>query len=144
MFDRIRNYFEQRLIKKVAQATITKLSAVSSYSKTTTFRIHHEAEATNALTFTGNDGEEIFSISAYGEAKWYKEDSYNEAAEMFLTHLSMHIEDKAGIIQNRREWENRITTAIVSEAADGPLSAEDLTNVIKKCIMYDKLKGIKN
>jgi hypothetical protein len=94
--------------------------------------------------FTGGNGEEIFKITFDGEAVWLKEDSYNEAAEMFLTYMTMNIENKAGIMQNRIEWENRITAALVSEAEKSPLGPQELTDVVRKCIMYDKLKGVKN
>ena len=55
----------------------------------------------------------------------------------------MQVDNAAGIIQNRIEWEKRITMAIASEAKNTPIGPKDLTNVIRKCIMYDKLKGLK-
>ena len=94
--------------------------------------------------FTGHHGEEIFCITMEGEAKWLKEDSYTEAADIFLTYMTLNIEDKVGIIQNRIEWEERITAALVKEAEKSPLGPEDLTAIVRKCIMYDKLKGVKN
>jgi hypothetical protein len=142
MFNRIRNWWEQRLVKKAAKKTISTLT-LSTAPSTPIFQIL-PAGSDNALIFTGSNGDDIFSISADGEAKWLKEDSYNEAAEMFLSYMTMHIEDSAGIMQNRIEWENRIATALVSEAKDAPLGPEELTDVLRKCIMYDKLKGIKN
>lgn len=142
MFNRIRNWWEQRLVKKTAEKTISALK-LSTAPSTPIFQIL-PSDSDCSLIFTGDSGEDIFSISQAGEAKWLKEDSYDEAAEMFLNYMTMNIEDKAGIIQNRREWENRIATALVSEAKDAPLGPEELTDVLRKCIMYDKLKGIKD
>lgn len=139
MFNRIRNYFEARRQKKIS----TTLQFINVSPQAPINQVYTDVQKGNSLTFTGNNGEDIFSISANGEAMWYKEDSYNKAAELFLTYLTMQIEDAAGIIQNRIEWEKRITMAIASEAKNAPLGPEDLTNVIRKCIMYDKLKGIK-
>lgn len=142
MFNGIKNWFEARRVARTAKKTLNtlKLSTVPAGPK---FQIL-PADSDSSLIFTGDSGEDIFSISQEGEAKWLKEDSYNEAAEMFLTYMTMHIEDSVGIRQNRIEWENRITAAIASEAEKAPLGPEDLTNVIRKCIMYDKLKGTKD
>ena len=142
MFKRIRNWYEQRLVRQSAEKTFNALK-LSTALAIRTFQIL-PANSENALIFTGDAGEDIFSISSAGEAKWLKEDSYNEAAEMFLSAMTMQIEDSAGIMQNRIDWENRIATALVSEAKDAPLSAAELTDVLRKCIMYDKLKGVKD
>ena len=142
MFKRIRNWYKQRLVKKAAKRTVNTLKLATAPA-TPMFQIL-PANSENSLIFTNDNGEDIFSISSAGEAKWLKEDSYNEAAEMFLNYMTMTIEDSAGIMQNRIKWENRIATALVSEAKDAPLSAEELTDVLRKCIMYDKLKGVKN
>ena len=120
MFNRIRNYIEARRVKKKIDSTLTWMPIAKAPHSSSSFHIYKKVPKENALTFTGNNGEEIFSISSYGEARWYKEDAYNEAAEMFLTHLTMNIEDAAGIRQNRLEWEERITAAIASEAEAAP------------------------
>lgn len=102
-----------------------------------------DEEAVNALTFTNSDGEDIFCIDGNGNAKWLKEDSYDEAAEVFLTAMNFTIEDAAGIQESRMEWEKKITEDLVKAAEEkgGSLTAEELTDVVRKCIMYDKLKG---
>ena len=135
MFNYIRNWVEARKAKKMVNTL--NLSTAPSTPK---FSIL-PANSDSALVFTGDSGDDIFSISSDGEAKWLKEDSYNEAAEMFLNYMTMHIEDSAGITENRIEWENRIAMALAKKAGEAPLGPEDLTNVIRKCIMYDKLKG---
>ena len=142
MFNRIRNWWEQRLVKKSAEKTISALK-LSTATSTPKFQIL-PASSDTALIFTGDSGEDIFSISQAGEAKWLKEDSYNEAADMFLSYMTMQIEDSAGIMQNRLEWEERITAKLTEQAEIAPLGPEDLTDIVRKCIMYDKLKGVKN
>ena len=152
MFKRIRTYFDNRRFLKKFRKTAQKfdnltnnpLKFVPTAPTQTLYQIHADHKAEDALMFTGGNGEEIFKITFDGEAVWLKEDSYNEAAEMFLTYMTMNIENKAGIMQNRIEWENRITAALVSEAEKSPLGPQELTDVVRKCIMYDKLKGVKN
>ena len=143
MFKRIRNYFSQRRISKVVvRPVVNNLAFRPAAQAQKLFEIRGDDEEYSIL-FTGNNGEEIFSITQSGEARWLKEDSYNEAAELFLTYMTMNIENAAGIRQNRLEWEERIAKALISEAKNTPLGPKELTNVIRKCIMYDKLKGIK-
>jgi hypothetical protein len=97
----------------------------------------------DSLVFTGNSGEDIFRIDPDGNAYWLKEDSYDEAAEMLLIAANWHLENATGIQQSRMEWEKNITEALVRAAEErgGTLTAEELTDVVRKCIMYDKLKG---
>jgi len=140
MFNRIRNWFVNHRFQKRVDSTLKLIKTPHS----TNAHIWHNPEQETALIFTAGNGDDIFSISQDGEAKWLKEDSYNEAAEMFLTHMTMTIEDRAGIAQNRVEWEERITAKLTEQAELAPLGPEELTDVIRKCIMYDKLKGIKN
>ena len=107
----------------------------------TDFWLTQGTEDPHALTFTGN-GEQIFSVDANGNAIWHKPESYDEAAQIFLDAVNWKVEDAAGILESRREWEERMVKAIVSKAEkSGSLTAEELTNVVKKCIMYDRLKG---
>lgn len=95
----------------------------------------------HTLTFTGN-GKQIFSIDANGNAIWHNPEAYDEAAQIFLDSVNWKIEDAAGILESRRDWEDRMVKAIVSKAEkSGSLTAEELTNVVKKSIMYDRLKG---
>ena len=117
---------------------------ISTAPQTPQFQIWNNTDTENSLMFTGSDGETIFSINQHGEAEWHKEDAYNEAAEMFLTYMTMQVEDAAGIAQNRVEWEERITEKLVKQAEIAPLGPQELTDTIRKCIMYDKLKGTKN
>jgi len=141
MFNRIRNYFLNRRVKKKTNSTIRLLQTAAPPSPTV--MIFDDAQS-NTLTFTNNNGVKIFSIEPNGEAVWHKEDVYNEAASIFLQCVTMNIEDKAGIAQNRMEWEERITVKLARQAEIAPLGPEELTDVIRKCIMYDKLKGTKN
>jgi hypothetical protein len=104
--------------------------------------VWQEAEY-NALTFTSGNGEDIFCIDGNGNAKWLKEDCYDEAAEIFLNSMNWRIESAAGIQESRMEWEKKITDALVDAAEErgGSITTEELTDVVRKCIMYDKLKG---
>ena len=104
--------------------------------------VWQEAEF-NALTFTNGNGEDIFCIDANGNAKWLKEDCYDEAAEIFLNSMNWTIESAAGIQQSRMDWEKKITEALIHAAEErgGSITADELTDVVRKCIMYDKLKG---
>ena len=97
----------------------------------------------NLMTFTDGNGDDIFAIDANGNAKWLKEETYNEAAEVFLAAMNWTIESTAGIKQSRMEWEESITAALVKAAEErgGSITAEELTDVVRKCIMYDKLRG---
>jgi len=97
----------------------------------------------NLMSFTNGNGDEIFCIDANGNAKWFNEESYNEAAEIFLNALNWTIEDAAGIKESRVEWEKKITEMLARKAEDngGSLTAEELTDAIRQCIMYDKLRG---
>lgn len=97
----------------------------------------------NALTFTNDKGEDVFCIDGNGNAKWLKEDSYDEAAEIFLDAMNWRIESAAGIQESRKDWELTITEKLkeASEKNGGSLTTEELTKVVRKCIMYDKLKG---
>ena len=95
------------------------------------------------LRISNNDAEPIMTIKNDGEVIWHKPHEAGDAADIFCDQIQMRIEDDAGIRQNRKEWEKRITMAIASEAKNAPLGPKELTNVIKKCIMYDKLKDIR-
>ena len=140
MFNRIKKYLEERRTKR----TMDRLKVITLKVPTPSppQSIVYDDTIDNTLTFTNSNGVKIFSIEPSGEAVWHKEDSYNEAANIFLHHLSMNIEDSAGIARNRQDWEQRIREALISEAEITPLTADALTNVLNKCIMYDKLKGI--
>ena len=98
---------------------------------------------TSILEVTNADGETIFEIDPEGKAIWHKEDTYDEAASIFLTYLTMQVEDAVGIQQSRIDWEKEITRKLVAIAEEngGSIDANQLTEVINKCIMYDKLKG---
>ena len=139
MFNRVRKYLEARRTKRTTERL--KLITLKVPTPSPSQAIVYDDSQENTLTFTNNNGEKIFSIEPSGEAVWHKEDSYNEAASIFLGHLSMQIEDQAGIAQNRVDWEKRIRDALIVEAEKAPLTTEVLTNVLNKCIMYDKLKG---
>ena len=105
------------------------------------FAFISDRETESSITITV-DGEQVMRIKANGQVEWMKEGVYAEAAYTFMNSLHTVIEDSAGIIQTRKEWEERMTKAFVSEAEkSGSLTAEELTNVVKKCIMYDRLKG---
>jgi len=97
---------------------------------------------TSLMTLSSGD-KDIFKIDANGNAVWCNEATYDEVAETFLNAVNWKIEDEAGIRISRVEWENKITAAIIKESEEngGSLTTEELTNVIKKCIMYDRLKG---
>lgn len=143
MFKRIRAYINQKL-GKYPEMTFTPVSkfAFTSSQSALSLGIYQNITNNNSVQFI-NKGELLFSISEDGQAKWHNEDRYNEAAEIFLTHLTMRVENQARIKQNRREWEDRILEAMQKHAEIEPLTPEVLTDVFRKCIMIDKLKGIK-
>ncbi len=139
MFNRIRAYVNKKLGKK---PKIIFTQAFTSPPSAQPIGIYQNTTNGDSLQFI-NQGETIFSISENGEAKWHKEDSYDKAAEIFLTHLTMRVENQANIKQNRREWEDRILEAMKKHAEIETLTPEVLTDVFKKTLMIDKLKGIK-
>ena len=96
-----------------------------------------------SLMTLSTDNKEIFKIDANGNAIWCNEATYDEVAETFLNVVNWKIENEAGIRESRMDWEDKIAAAIIkeSEKNDGSLTTEQLTNVVKKCIMYDRLKG---
>lgn len=96
-----------------------------------------------ALTIHDENQEKIMSIGTDGQLKWYKENSADEAVAIFANAYIIHVENEAGIKQNRKEWELRITKALARRAEKEPLTPEVLTNTIRKCILLDTLKGIK-
>lgn len=90
-----------------------------------------------------NNGETIMTIGKDGRLKWHKEDAADEAVAIFAEAFTMRVEDETGIKQNRKEWELRITKALARRAVKEPLTPEVLTEVVRKCILLDTLKGIK-
>ena len=105
------------------------------------FTFVSDRETESSLTIT-IDSEEVMRIKANGQVEWMKEDVYDDDAAAFVNSLQLRIEDSSGIIRTRREWEERMLKALTSEAEkSGSLTAGELTNVVKKCIMYDRLKG---
>lgn len=102
-----------------------------------------KVDPNTVLRISNNDAEPIMTIENNGEVIWHKPHEAEDAANIFCDQIQIRIEDGAGIRQNRKEWEKRITMAIASEAKNAPIGPKELTNVIKKCIMYDKLKGIR-
>ena len=58
MFNRIKNWFEARLVKRSAEKTISTLT-LSTAPQTPIFQIL-PAGSDNALVFTGDSGEDIF------------------------------------------------------------------------------------
>ena len=98
-----------------------------------------------ASTFRINDSdaEPIMTIQNNGKVIWHQPHKAGDAADVFCEGVRMHFETEAGIKQSRHEWEERIMDAMKKHAEIEPLSTEVLTDVFKKCIMIDKLKGIK-
>ena len=95
------------------------------------------------VSIQDSNGQNIMSISSGGQVTWHQGDKADEAAEMFTQAITRSVEKIAGIKQSREEWEARILKALISEAENAPLTPEALTDVVGKCIMLDKLKGIK-
>ncbi len=95
------------------------------------------------LSITDNAAEPIMTIQNNGEVIWHKPHQAGDAADVFCDQIRIRIEDEAGLKQNRKEWEERILDAMKKHAEIEPLTPEVLTDVFKKCIMIDKLKGIK-
>ena len=141
MFNRIRNYFEAYRLKRDADKALNQLNYIPPLPTAPKQEFWIQDDSDHTLQFN-IDGEVIFSISQDGEAEWHDESKYNEAASIFLNHVTMNIESVAGIAQNRIDWEKRIRDALIVEAENAPLTADVLTDVLNKCIMYDKLKGV--
>lgn len=89
-----------------------------------------------------NNAEPIMTITNKGEVIWNKPGKEQEAAQVFCDYIQMNIESET-IKQTRYEWEERILEAMKKRVEIEPLTPEVLTDVFKKCIMVDKLKGIK-
>ena len=95
------------------------------------------------LNINDSNGMEMLTITSEGRVIWHQADKADEAADLLISSIVKQIEYHAGIRQTREEWEARITEALVSAAEKEPLTPEALTEVIGKCIMLDKLSGIK-
>lgn len=102
-----------------------------------------KVDPNTVLRISNNDAEPIMTIENNGEVIWHKPHKAGDAADIFCDQIQMRIEDDAGIKQNRKEWEERILDAMTKHAEIEPLTSEVLTEVFRKCIMLDKLKGIK-
>lgn len=98
----------------------------------------------NSYSFqiSDNQFEPIMTISPKGEVVWHQTGKEQEAGNIFCDQIQMSIESKI-IKQTRYEWEERMLEAMKKHAEIEPLTPEVLTTVFKKCIMIDKLKGIK-
>ena len=101
-------------------------------------------QSNNSYSFqiSDNNAEPIMTISPKGEVVWHQTRKAREAGELFCDQIQMGIESET-IKQTRYEWEDRILEAMKRHAEIEPLTPEVLTDVFKKCIMIDKLKGIK-
>ena len=95
------------------------------------------------INIADKNGDVILTITSDCKVIWSQPDKTDEAADMFTAAIVMSAERMAGIKQSRQEWEDRILKALVSEAKNAPLTPEALTDVLGKCIMLDKLKGLK-
>ena len=148
MFDKFAHWWAARQTAKEMQKDASDLqkqlentNKLLTAPASTDFWITQGTKDPHTLTFTGN-GEQIFSIDANGNAIWHNPEAYDEAAQIFLDSVNWKIESAAGIRESRRDWEERMVKAIVSKAEkSGSLTAKELTDVVKKCIMYDRLKG---
>ncbi len=139
MIDKIKDWWLERQSKQIWKEMQKTMPVAPAPPQSFAFVSDRETDSSITITV---DGEEVMRIKANGQVDWMKEDVYDEAAYVFVNSLHTVIEDSAGIIQTRKEWEERMTKAFVSEAENrGNLNAEELTNVVKKCIMYDRLKG---
>jgi len=97
----------------------------------------------SALSITDYNTEPIMTIQNNGEVIWHQPHKAGDAADVFCDQIRIRIEEGSGIKQNRKEWEERVLDAMKKHAEIEPLTPEVLTDVFKKCIMIDKLKGIK-
>ena len=95
------------------------------------------------VNIADSSGEPILSMTSDGQVIWHKIDQADEAADMFTASITRSVEKIAEIKQSREQWELRILDALVREAEKAPLTPEVLTDVVRKCIMVDKLKGLK-
>ena len=83
------------------------------------------------------------TIESDGTIVWHNKGKAPEAAALFIDALQDTLEQQAGIKQGRKEWEERILKAMRAAAKNAPLTPEKLTECFRKCIMIDKLKGVK-
>lgn len=100
-------------------------------------------DSPQSLSLTDSNGKDILTITDKGQVIWHQTDKADEASEILTSAIVMTVEKKAGIKQSREEWEARITEALASVAEKEPITAETLTDVIGKCIMIDRLSGLK-
>ncbi len=102
-----------------------------------------EPMSPSVFQISDTNSEPIMTITNEGEVIWHKPNEAGDAADIFCDQVQIRIENTAGIKQNRKEWEDRILEALKKRAEIEPLTPEVLTGVFQKCIMIDKLKGIK-
>ena len=135
-------WIREKLAKRKAEKDLTFTHGQTlPNALPTSFTFVGEPIDTNVLTLSNDDGP-IFEIDANGNAHWCNEATYDEVAEVFLNCINFAIESEAGIHESRKEWEEKIANAIIKESEkSGLLTTEQLTNVVKKCIMVDRLKG---
>lgn len=102
-----------------------------------------KVDSNTIFRISNNDAEPIMTIENNGNVIWHEPHEAGDAADVFCDQIQIRIEDGAAIKQNRKEWEERILDAMIKHAEIEPLTPEVLTEVFRKCIMLDKLKGIK-
>lgn len=103
----------------------------------------HTTADPDIINIADNNGDIILAITSDCKVIWSQPEKAGEAADMFTAAIVMSAERMADIKQSRQEWEDRILEALISEAENAPLTPEALTDVLGKCIMLDKLKGLK-
>lgn len=102
-----------------------------------------EIDQSNQYIMIDADDGPLVTISRNGKVIWHQEKTFDEAANKLVATLQIAVEMRAGIRESRIEWENKIKNALIAEASKtGNITEKDLTTVIEKCIMCDRLKGL--
>lgn len=94
-----------------------------------------------SIIIHGKDNKPILEISYEGKVIWHAEDQASEAARIFCENLSIGVEQKAGIKQTRKEWQDKIKSEIVEAASNCELTEERLNEILYKDDFCNKLRG---
>lgn len=94
-----------------------------------------------SIIIHGKDNKKILEITYEGEVIWHAEDAASEAAEEFCKSLSIGVEQKAGIRETRKQWQDSQKKSIKKALKNGELTTEKLDEIFYKHDFIGKLKG---
>lgn len=121
---------------------ITYTNSNSAYY-TTSYYGSRFSVTNDKIVFYDGTGKEMVHLSDDGKVIWNGNIQIDAAAEAFGNALNLGAELSAGITENTKiNVRNMVFDEIIKVAEEeGPLSAQQLTFMLRSCKIVDKLKG---